>query len=76
MSEIDLRECPFCGGPAKLEYNNFLGGWVACCASGNCAGCGGRLSGDAMKTVRFWNTRASDHITITPTGRAMLKDGE
>ena len=60
FAEIDLLDCPICGGPAVLEEDN---GW---CVYATCLDCGCHTAGvdfngesermeAAKKAAHFWN---------------------
>lgn len=44
FDEIELTECPFCGGPGVLEEES-VGGWYAICAD-----CGAQTASCDFKT--------------------------
>lgn len=67
-----LRECPFCGGEAKLTddslYCEHAGGFEVLCLS-----CWVSIWANGSEAVASaWNRRADDLISITPKGLAML----
>lgn len=74
---MELRECPFCGGPAH-EGGAYGDGWIVECASSgyDCPVNPDVFGFDRAEAVARWNRRASDRYTVTDQGRAMLKDGK
>ena len=66
MSEIELRECPHCGGPVKLTQSKTLGDRlyvIECEQTSPCFGSGlGNCVIAAQKdqAIEAWNRRADD----------------
>ena len=51
---MELKPCPFCGGRATLEGNDYF--WVECTSCDAMT----RGSEDKQKAIEAWNRRAED----------------
>ena len=72
---MKIKSCPFCGGSASLDENEFEGGKVYCVYCENCGASTG-ASEDKQRVIDDWNKR--EEIAPCPFcgGKALVSEVE
>ncbi len=54
---MELKPCPFCGGPAEVEVPTSAGSWFLA----GCQRCSANTEGNSRaRAIKTWNRRVSD----------------
>lgn len=64
VGPIHLVACPFCGGPAELDWINPY--WFGKCLDAGRCGCSGPLRMTAPEAAAAWNTRPVERAAGPP----------